>query len=276
MQNLNSEFLITVQTEIRVRHYSLRTEEAYLGWIKRFILFHHKKHPKDMGDEEVKQFLNYLAMERKVASATQNQALNALVFMYRHVLKQPIEQMQGLVYAKRKVNIPVVLSQNEVRCILSCLSGVKWLLVSLLYGSGLRIMECVRLRVKDFDFNYKTIFIQNGKGFKDRAVTLPDPLINPIQNHLKITQDQFYRDLESGFGSVYIPQALERKYPNIKNEWGWQYAFPSEKLSIDPRSNVKRRHHFSENTLQKVVKTSIKKCNIYKKASCHSFCHSFS
>jgi integron integrase len=183
--------------------------------------------------------------------------------------------MQGLVYAKRKVNIPVVLSQNEVRCILSQLSGTKWLLVSLLYGSGLRIMECVRLRVKDFDFNYKGITVRNGKGGVDRVVTFPDPLIDLIKNHLKVTQDQFKRDIEAGSNSVYIPEALDRKYPNIKKEWAWQYAFPAEKLSIDPRSKIKRRHHFSENTLQKTVKIAVRQCQIHKKASCHTFRHSF-
>jgi site-specific recombinase XerD len=161
-KTINSSFLISVQKEIRVRHYTIKTEQAYLGWIKWFILFHNKCHPKKMGKSEVKQFLNYLAVERKVASSTQNQALNSLVFMYRHVLSQPIENMVGLVFAKRKVNIPTVLSKNEIRCILSQLSGIHWLLISLLYGSGLRVMESVRLRVKDFDFDYQTIIVRDG------------------------------------------------------------------------------------------------------------------
>ena len=162
MKPTNSSFLLSVQEAIRVRHYSIRTEDAYLGWIKRFILFHNKRHPDTMGTNEVQQFLNHLAMDRKVASGTQNQALNSLVFMYRHVLNRPVESMDGLVYAKRKINVPTVLTQNEIRAILSQLSGIQWLLVSLLYGSGLRVMESVRLRVKDFDFNYKAIVVRNG------------------------------------------------------------------------------------------------------------------
>jgi len=274
-KTMNSSFLLAVQKEIRVRHYTIRTEQAYLGWIKRFILFHNKRHPETMGKTEVKQFLNYLALERKVAAATQNQALNSLVFMYRHVLKQPIENMDGLVYAKRKFNIPTVFSKNEIRCLLSQLSGVHWLLVSLLYGSGLRVMECVRLRVKDFDLDYQTIIVRNGKGQKDRVVTLPEPIIKPLKNHLRVVYDQFQRDLEAGYGKVYLPNALAVKYPNMNSEWAWQYIFPSPKLSIDPRSQVTRRHHYSDNTLQKVVKTAIRKCKIHKKASCHTFRHSF-
>jgi integron integrase len=271
----NSSFLLSVQKEIRVRHYTIRTEQAYLGWIKRFILFHNKRHPETMGKNEVKQFLNYLALERKVASATQNQALNSLVFMYRHVLKQPIENMDGLVYAKRKINIPTVLSKNEIRCILSHLSGIHWLLISLLYGSGLRVMESVRLRVKDFDFDYQTIIVRDGKGHKDRVVTLPAPIVEPLKNHLKVVYDQFQRDLDAGYGKVYLPNALADKYPNMNTEWAWQYIFPSPKLSLDPRSQIMRRHHYSDNTLQKVVKTVVRKCQIHKKASCHTFRHSF-
>jgi len=275
MKPLNSSFLLSVQKAIRVRHYSIRTEEAYLSWTKRFILFHNKRHPKTMGANEVQQFLNHLALERKVASATQNQALNALVFVYRHVLKQPFEDMDGLIYAKRKVNIPTVLTKNEIRSILSQLTGIQWLLISLLYGSGLRVMECVRLRVKDFDFTYKTIMIRNGKGNKDRVVTLPEPLIQPIKNHLIIISEQFQRDLDAGYGRVYLPNALAEKYPNMNTEWAWQYAFPSPKLSVDPRSQIIRRHHYSEKTLQKVVKSAIRKCQIHKMASCHTFRHSF-
>jgi integron integrase len=275
MKSLNSSFLTAVQEEIRFRHYSIRTEEAYLGWVKRFILFHHKLHPSTMGVVEVKQFLNHLAIERKVASSTQNQALNALVFMYRHVLKQPFENMEGLVYAKRKINVPTVLSKTEVRAILSQLTGIQWLLVSLLYGSGLRVMECVRLRVKDFDFNYQTIIVRNGKGNKDRVVTLPEPIVSPLKNHLNVVKDQFQRDLDAGYGKVYLPNALAEKYPKMNIEWAWQYAFPSPTLSIDPRSQITRRHHYSENTLQKVVKTAVRKCKIHKKASCHTFRHSF-
>jgi len=275
MKSLNSSFLVSVQEAIRIRHYSIRTEEAYLSWIKRFILFHKKRHPDTMGGEEVQQFLNYLALERHVASATQNQALNALVFMYRHVIKQPFENMDRLIYAKRKINIPTVLTKTEIRSILSQLSGIQWLLASLLYGSGLRVMECVRLRVKDFDFNDHTITIRNGKGNKDRVVTLPEPLETPISNHLKVVFDQFQRDLDAGHGKVLLPNALAEKYPLMNTEWAWQYAFPSAKLSIAPHNQIIHRHHYSEKTLQKVVKSAIRKCKIHKMASCHTFRHSF-
>jgi integron integrase len=275
MKKIKSEFLLSVQEAIRFRHYSYRTEQTYLGWVKRFILYHNKQHPRTMGGKEVKMFLNYLALERKVSSATQNQALNALVFVYRHVLNQPFGTLDGLIYAKRKINIPTVLSQQEVKSILSQLTGVQWLLVSLMYGSGLRVMESVRLRVKDFDFNYKTIIVRNGKGDVDRAVTFPDPLILPIKNHLKTAYDQYKRDLDAGYGGVYIPHALSLKYPNIETEWAWQFTFASLILSADPYTGTIRRHHYSESTLQKVVKTTVRKCKIYKKASCHTMRHSF-
>lgn len=275
MKKITSEFLLSVQEVIRVRHYSYRTEQTYIGWIKRFILFHNKSHPRTMGAKEVQQFLNYLAVKRKVSSATQNQALNALVFMYRHVLNQPFGELDGLIYAKRKINIPTVLSQQEVKAILSQLAGTQWLLVSLMYGSGLRVMESVRLRVKDFDFHYKTIIVRNGKGFKDRVVTFPEPLIKPINNHLKIAYEQYQRDLDAGHGGVYIPHALALKYPNIETEWAWQFAFASLKLSADPYTGAIRRHHYSESTLQKAVKITVRKCKIPKKASCHTMRHSF-
>ena len=275
MKTINSPFLVSLQEAIRIRHYSIRTEKAYLGWAKRYIFFHNKRHPSTMGANEVKQFLNHLALEKNVAASTQNQALNALVFMYRHVLEQPFENMQGLVYAKQKINIPVVLSKNEIRQILSHLTGIQWLLVSLLYGSGLRVMECLRLRVKDFDYTYKTITIRDGKGNKDRVVTFPEPIIKPLKNHLRIVNDQHKRDLESGYGQVYLPDALSRKYPNMNKEWAWQYAFPSLKMSKDPRTQIIRRYHYNESTIQKAVKAVINKCQIHKKVGCHTFRHAF-
>ncbi|MFK5947594.1 MAG: integron integrase [Methylococcales bacterium] len=253
MKTLKSPFLISLQEAIRIRHYSIRTEKAYLGWAKRYILFHNKRHPSTMGANEVKQFLNHLALEKNVAASTQNQALNALVFLYRHVLEQPFENMQGLVYAKQKINIPVILSKNEIRQILSHLTGVQWLLVSLLYGSGLRVMESLRLRVKDFDYSYKTITIRDGKGGKDRVVTFPDPIMKPLKNHLRIVHEQHKRDLKSGYGQVYLSGALSRKYPNMDKEWAWQYAFPSLKISKDPRTQIFRRHHYNESTIQPKV-----------------------
>ena len=275
MKTIQSSFLRSIQEAIRIRHYSIRTENAYLGWAKRYILFHNKRHPSTMGANEVKQFLNYLALDRSVAASTQNQALNALVFMYRHVLEQPFEKIEGLIYAKQKINIPVILSRNEVRLVLSHFTGIQWLLVSLLYGSGLRVMECLRLRVKDFDFIYKSIVVRDGKGKKDRVVTFPDPIITPLKNHLRVVSDQHKRDLDSGLGQVYLPDALDRKYPNMNKEWAWQYVFPSLRVSTDPRSQIRRRHHYHESTIQKAVRVVVNKCQIHKKVGCHTFRHSF-
>ncbi len=274
-KNQPSPLLESVRDAVRVRHYSIRTEQAYVEWIKRFILFHGKRHPREMGEPEVAAFLSHLAVKRNVAASTQNQALNSLVFLYKAVLNQPLESIQGVVRAKRPAKLPVVLTPEEVRELLRHLEGVHWLAACLLYGSGLRLMECMRLRVFNLDFSHRAICIHNGKGGKDRVVTLPDELIVPLQRHLETVKNIHEKDLADGFGFVYLPHALARKYPNAPTEWGWQYVFPANQRSVDPRTGVKRRHHLDEKSLQRAVKTAVRKAGIHKPASCHTMRHSF-
>ena len=264
----------SVRDAIRVRHYSIRTEQAYLGWIKRFILYHDKRHPKSMGSLEVNDFLTYLAVHRKVSASTQNQALNALVFLYKIVLEQPFENLNA-VRAKRPRKLPVVLSRTEVRQVLRGLDGVHWLAACLMYGSGLRLMECMRLRVHDLDFTHKAIIVRNGKGGKDRVVTLPDDLLTPLKRNLESVRGTHDKDLMDGFGAVYLPYALARKYPRAPLEWGWQYVLPAASRSIDPRSGKERRHHLGEQSIQRAIKIAVRKAGINKPASCHSLRHSF-
>ncbi|MGI0119943.1 integron integrase [Zooshikella sp. RANM57] len=269
-----SPLLERVRQEIRVRHYSLKTEKCYLYWIRRYIRFHNIKHPATMGSDEVSRFLTHLALDKNVSSSTQNQAFSALLFLYREVLKQSLN-IKNTIRAKQPKNLPVVLTREEVSLVLSKLHGNHWLMASLLYGSGLRLMECVRLRVKDIDFSYKTITIRKSKGAKDRVVPLPKILITPLKQQLESARILHKQDLFSGFGEVYMPYALNRKYPKAGKEWGWQYIFPSGNLSIDPYSNKKRRHHFGEQSLQRAVKKAVRLSNIHKPASCHTFRHSF-
>ena len=271
----SSPFLNSVREAIRVRHYSIRTEQAYVGWIKRFVLFHNKQHPNEMSEKEVTAFLTHLAVSRKVSASTQNQALNALVFLYKNVLNQPLGDINGAVRAKKPQKLPVVLTQNEVRQLLKYLDGIYWLAACLMYGSGLRLMECVRLRVKDLDYMHKALIVRNGKGAKDRVVTLPDELIQLLQRHLESVKNTHDKDINDGFGAVYLPFALERKYPSAPREWGWQYVFPAPKRSIDPRTGIERRHHFGEQSLQRAVKKAVRQAQIHKPASCHSLRHSF-
>ncbi|MEE9355819.1 MAG: integron integrase [Methylococcaceae bacterium] len=270
-----SPFLDSVREAIRVRHYSIRTEQAYLGWIKRFILFHNKRHPNEMGENEVVAFLTDLAVSGKVSASTQNQALNALVFLYKAVLNRPLEDINGVVRAKKPQKLPVVLTQDEIRQVLKHLNGIHWFAACLMYGSGLRLMECVRLRVKDLDYPHKALVDRDGKGGKDRVVTLPDELIQPLQRHLESVKTTHEKDLGDGFGAVYLPYALERKYPKAPCEWGWQYVFPAPQRSVDPRTGIERRHHFGEQSIQRAVKTAVRKTQICKPASCHSLRHSF-
>ena len=254
-----SPFLDQVRGAIRVRHYSIRTEQAYISWIKQFIIFNGKRHPAELGDAEVSVFLTHLAQQRHVAAATQNQALNALVFMYRHVLEKPLGELQSLVRAKKPKRLPVVLSQLEVAHLLSHLTEIHWLIGCLMYGSGLRLMECIRLRVKDIDFSHRAVFVRDGKGGKDRVVTLADELLEPLARHLETVKTLHERDIAEGFGRVYLPFALDKKYPNAATEWGWQYTFPAQRRSQDPRSNIERRHHINESSIQKAVKKAGKK-----------------
>ena len=270
-----SPFLEKVRHLMRVQHYAIRTEQAYVEWIKRFIWFHGKRHPSEMGEEEIAAFLTHLAVERNVAPATQGQALNALIYLYRKVLDRPIEEIKGIVRPKKKERIPVVLTQREVTDLLSNLEGVHWLTGCLFYGSGLRLMECIRLRVKDLDFDRLSITVRGGKGGKDRVVTLARELVVPLQRHLESVKMTHERDIAEGYGQVYLPYALERKYPNAAISWGWQYVFPATRRSIDPRSGIMRRHHMDESSVQKAVKKAVRSAGINRPASCHTLRHSF-
>jgi integron integrase len=271
----SSPFLKEVSAAIRVRHYSIRTEQAYIGWIRRFIVFHGKRHPIEMGSAEVGEFLTHLAVTGTVAASTQNQALNALVFRYKAVLDKPLGDLQGVIRATKPRRLPAVLSPDEVTAILRNLDGLHWLAACLLYGSGLRLMECIRLRVKDIDFDHRAIFVRAGKGAKDRVVTLPDALLIPLQRHLSSVKNTHEKDLADGYGQVCLPHAQARKYPRAPAEWGWQYMFPASRRSIDPRSGVVRRHHFDESSIQRAVKIAIRQADINKPASCHTLRHSF-
>lgn len=264
-----------VRSVIRVKHYSIRTEKSYISWIKQFIRFNHLTHPKNMGAKEVQAFLSYLAVTRNVAASTQNQALCAILFLYRDVLKIELEYMDELIRAKRPTKIPVVFTRDEAKAVINHLDGTFQLMTQLLYGSGLRLMECVRLRVKDIEFNYKQIYVRDGKGAKDRITVLPEFLVTPLTLHLQNIYSLHETYLKKGCGSVYLPFALAKKYPNAATEWAWQYVFPASTLSVDPRSGVKQRHHINEKRLQRAVKNAIRKAEIYKQASCHTFRHSF-
>lgn len=264
-----------VREVIRMRHYSIRTEDAYIGWIRRYIRFHGRRHPREMGEAEVRAFLSHLAVNGDVAASTQNQALNALVFLYKAVLERPLGEIGGVVRAKKPQRLPVVLTVEEVGRVLRYLEGVHWLIACLQYGSGLRLLESVRLRVKDIDFDHRAILVRDGKGGKDRVVTLPEELMVPLRRHLTARRTQFERDLAAGCGSVYLPHALARKYPHAECEWGWQYVFASSRCSIDPRSGVRRRHHADESAVQRAVRRAMRKAGIVKPASCHTLRHSF-
>ena len=264
-----------VRERLRLKHYSIRTEQAYLDWIKRYILFHGKRHPAAMGKLEAEGFLTHLAVDRKVAASTQNQALSAILFLYKEVLGRELEWLDNVQRAKRPARVPVVLTEAEVRALLGQLQGRHFLMASLLYGAGLRLMECVRLRVKDIDFGYAQITVRDGKGNKDRVTMLPGALREKLEEHLGRVQPLHQKDLKEGFGEVYLPFALARKYPRAGREWAWQYVFPASKRSIDPRSGVERRHHIDEQSLQRAVKTASRQAGIAKPASCHTLRHSF-
>ena len=264
-----------LQEEIRIRHYSIRTEQAYTYWVKRFAKFNSTVSPTFYKPELIDKFLTYLAVAEKVAPATQNQALNALVFYFNHVLNIKFPEELQFARAKHQARLPVVLTRAEIAQLFCHLEGRNWLMAGLLYGSGLRLMECVRLRVKDLDLHNKCIIVRDGKGKKDRIVTLDDMLIPHLQAQLQFTKSIFERDLASGFGEVYLPYALEKKYPNAPTEWAWQYVFSADKRSIDPRSNKERRHHIGEKSLQRAVKNAVRNANIHKPATCHTLRHSF-
>jgi len=273
-QGRSSPLLNRLREAIRVRHYSIRTEQAYVDCVKRYIIFHGKRHPSEMGDGDVSAFLTHLAVNRNVAPSTQNQALNELCFFYRAVLDQPLGDING-VRAKKKKKLPVMLNRDEVAALLRQLSGTYWLAACLMYGFGLRLMECMRLRVMHLDFDHRAILVINGKGAKDRGVTLPDELTVPLKRHLEAVKNFHDKDLSDGFGDVYLPYALSRKYPNAGREWAWQYVFPASGRSIDPRSGVERRHHLDEQAVQRRIKAAVRMAGITKPATCHTLRHSF-
>ena len=264
-----------VRDRIRVKHYSIRTEQAYLGWIKRFILFHGKRHPLTLGAPDVERFLSHLAVAGKVAASTQNQALAAVLFLYKEVLERPLPWLDDLTRAKQPERLPVVLTVGETQLVLARISGTAGLMVRLLYGTGMRLMECVRLRVKDVDFEMQQITVRDGKGFKDRVTMLPKSLAEALIKHLERVRIMHNEDLAAGYGEAYLPHALARKYPNAGRAWGWQYMFPARSLSVDPRSNVTRRHHVDEKALQRAMKQAVRDAGLTKLATPHTLRHSF-
>lgn len=268
-------FLDGVRSIIRARHYSSRTEKAYIGWIRRFIVFHGKRHPSDMGEGEVAAFVSALASRRHVSASTQNQALSALLFLYRDVLGRPLATLPGLVHAKRPVRLPVVLSRGEVAALLGRLRGVPHLMASLMYGSGLRVLECAQLRVKDVSFDRGEIRIRDGKGRKDRVTMLPARLREPLREHLARVKRQHDEDRARGAGSVWLPDALSAKYPRAPWEWAWQWVFPATRTYRDPATGSERRHHLHETVLQRAVKEASVAAGLSVRASPHALRHSF-
>jgi integron integrase len=269
------KLLDRVRWHLRVKHYSIRTEQAYIDWIRRFILFHSKRHPSNMGEQEISAFLTHLAVDRHVAASTQNQAFCALLFLYQEVLGRKLDFIDNVTRVKRPPKVPVVFTREEARATLDELHGEYRLMAELLYGSGLRLMECVRLRVKDIDFGYGHITVRDGKGLRERVTLLPQRLRRPLRLHLERVKELHRQDLARRRGRVYLPFALQRKYPNAERAWAWQYVFPADKLSVDPRSYETRRHHICEKNLQNAVKLAIQQAGIAKAASCHTFRHSF-
>lgn len=264
-----------VRRRLRFKHYSLRTEQAYIGWIRRFILANGKRHPREMGALEVERFLSNLAVHGAVAASTQNQALSALLFLYREVLGVDLPWLENVVRAKRPRRLPVVLSQAEIRRLLAAMDGRPWLLASLLYGTGMRLMECLRLRVKDVDFARNEITVRDGKGGKDRRTMLPRSLAEPLQREIERARSLHQQDLAAGHGAARLPHALARKYPRAAREFGWQFVFPSMRRSIDPIDGAERRHHFDDAALARALKSARRRADIEKPVSAHTLRHSF-
>lgn len=270
-----SRLLGQMRDDIRRRHYSIRTEQAYLDWTRRYILFHGKRHPREMGEAKITAFLNHLAVARNVAASTQNQALNALLFLYKQTLGREALHLENLTRAKRPERLPSVFERDEVEGIITSLDGTHKLIVALLYGGGLRLLECLRLRIQDIEFARKLIIVRSGKGGKDRVTLLPPALVEPLRTQMSAVKAVHASDLAAGYGEVYLPHALERKYPHAGRQWGWQYLFPAPNTAIDPRSGKRRRHHLGESSVQRAVKKAIKAAGIDKHGSCHTFRHSF-
>ncbi len=260
---------------IRLKHYSIRTEKSYLPWIERYMLFHNNRDPKDMGGAEIERFLSHLAVDLKVSASTQNQAFNALLFFYREVLKKELAESINAIRAKKPTRLPTVMTKDETMKVIAAVPPDQQLTIKLIYGSGLRLMECVRLRVKDIDFGNNHILVRDAKGMKDRITVLPDNLKGPLHEHLERVRLLHEDDISKGYGSVYLPYALERKYPNASREFAWQYVFPARAFSKDPRSDTVRRHHVNENVVQKAVKEAARLAGTAKRVSVHTFRHSF-
>ena len=275
MDDGKPKLLDQVRQQIRVRNYSIRTETVYAEWVKRFIRFHRYRHPAEMGAAEIEAFLTHLATARNVSASTQNQALAALLFLYKEVLKLELPWLAGIVRAKKPKHLPVVLTREEVSAVLGQLDGVRWIVASLLYGSGLRLLEALRLRVKDVDFARGEVLVRDGKGQKDRVTMLPQRLVLPLQQHLRNVKLLHQEDLAEGFGLANLPFALARKYSNAAAEWGWQFVFPSVNRSVDPRSKGIFRHHLHEKTIQRAVREATRRAGLIKHATPHTLRHSF-
>jgi len=270
-----SRLLDQMREILRLHHYSIRTEEAYLEWVKRFILFHNKRHPSDMGEKEVSAFLTYLAVNKHVSASTQNQALSAILFLYKRVLNLQLDWLEDVVRAKRPRKLPVVLTKTEVMRVLDTMIGTNALIARLLYGTGMRLMEGLRLRVQDVDFGLKEIIVRSGKGDKDRVTTLPEVLIPQLEKQLELVRYLHKADLEEGYGRVYLPFALDRKYPNAGIQLGWQYYFPSKNRSTNPRTGNVARHHLHEKNVGRSIRNAARKVGIYKRVSSHTMRHCF-
>ena len=260
-----------VSDALRTKHYSYRTEQTYKDWIKRYILFHNKRHPKEMGENEIRAFIIHLTRERKVAASTSNQALSAILFLYRTVLQIEITLPPDLSNTSRPKRLPTVLTQAEAKNIINLMQGVTRLMTKILYGSGLRVMECMRLRVKDIDFNNRQIIVRGGKGDNDRITVLPDTLIPEIKQHLQDVQALHQKDLAEGYGETLLPNALDTKYINASKEWQWQFIFPASQRSTDPLTGTIRRHHLDETVLQRAIREAAKRTGINKQVSPHTF-----
>lgn len=269
------KLLDQVSDAIRIKHYSFRTEKTYVEWIKRFILFHNKRHPKEMGADEIQAFIAHLATERTVSASTQNQALSAVMFLYRHVLKKDVDIPSDSFRAQKSKTLPVVLTQQEALAVIKNMTGVAQLMTKILYGSGIRLAECLRLRVKDIDFGNRQIMVRDGKGEDDRATILPDSVIPLLEAHLKTVQAIHQKDLKDGFGETSLPYALSKKYPSAAKEWMWQYVFPASVRSVDPVSKRTKRHHLDPSVLQKAIRQSALSIGLTKPVTPHTFRHSF-
>lgn len=274
---MSRKILDDMRDVMRRRHYSIRTERSYCEWVKRFVLHFNMKSRDDLseGEKKIETYLTFLARDRNVAPSTQNQALNALVFLYKHVLKQPLNEKINAERAARKTKIPVVLTRDETKRIISAMTGIHQLVVKLLYGSGLRIIECLRLRVHDIDFDMKALTVRSGKGDKDRVTTFPPSLQAPLETHLGHVRIVHEGDLASGYGEVYLPHALARKYPHAARQWQWQYVFPARSLSTDPRTGIVRRHHLDPSPINKAIANAVRTTGVQKQISAHTFRHSF-